>query len=319
MVNATVTLAFKVVKLKANTGIGFVKLLCAVPRVPMRLEAGQTGVNFIKTDAIRALVRLATGGVFDMAAGDSLLDNGGEVAHLIILVIAPDIKRLIMNALARRLQHSDKRTDDVLDMDDRPPWGAVALDVNLPGSDRPRNEVVQHQIEAHPGRYAVGGGVTQKDRAEVVGCQRGDAGLGQTFAFAVGRNRVEGGVFIQHRVARRAVGAARGREQKTRDSCLACHFRQMHRPAMIDLIGQVGVEVAKGVVGERGQMQHRVEAVQVGSSDVADVLTHSGDVRGFFAEQAVMKKAAVQPDDLVTFALKHGNHDSADVPIVSGH
>ena len=66
---------------------------------------------------------------------------------------------------------------------------------------------------------------------------------------------------------------------------------------MVDLVGELGVEVAERIVGQAGEMDDGVEADEVGVLDVADVLADRRDVirrAEPVAEGAPLVKVAVE-------------------------
>ena len=86
---------------------------------------------------------------------------------------------------------------------------------------------------------------------------------------------------------------------------------------MIDVVGAVGVEVAQRIVGERGQMHHRVEADQRVHFDFAQIgpeRRHAGEA---VTEIATGEILGVETDDLVSGRVKRGNEDGPDIPGVA--
>jgi hypothetical protein len=68
-----------------------------------------------------------------------------------------------------------------------------------------------------------------------------------------------------------AVVAARRREQEPLDAGVAGQGGQPHRGLVVDLVGQVRLEVPKRVVGQGSEVQDSVDPVEVVPGDVADV------------------------------------------------
>ena len=87
---------------------------------------------------------------------------------------------------------------------------------------------------------------------------------------------------------------------------------------MVDVVGGLRVEVAERVVADRREVQHRVEAVEVGGLDVADVLAQRGDPGRRVAEHAVLEQVRVEPDDVVAGPLEERDQHRADVAVVAG-
>ena len=89
--------------------------------------------------------------------GHGLADHLGDVADLHVVLVPPDVERLVVDELARGLEHGQERPADVLDVHERPPRRAVAFQAHLPGRQRDGGEVVHHDVQAEPGEapYAV--------------------------------------------------------------------------------------------------------------------------------------------------------------------
>ena len=113
-----------------------------------------------------------------------------------------------MDQGTRGVQHSQEGATEVFDVHERPPRRAVALNRDLTGGVGRGHEVVDHDVGAQARRHAVGRRVAQKRRAEVLVGQGGDIVLHQHLGPAVRRDRVEGGLFVQHRFPGYPVQAA---------------------------------------------------------------------------------------------------------------
>jgi hypothetical protein len=87
---------------------------------------------------------------------------------------------------------------------------------------------------------------------------------------------------------------------------------------MIDVVGAVRIQVAEGIVGDRGQVDHGLEAAQVLDRDVADVAPQRARRAVIGTEVAALEQQAVEPDHLVAGRLEHGMEDGADVAVVAG-
>ena len=89
----------------------------------------------------------------------------------------------------------------------------------------------------------------------------------------------------------------------------------MHAAAVIDVERYLRIEVSERIVRQSGEMDHRLDALQVALREVAHIL-HQGWHRhdgaaGF--ECAALIKVAVAADHLVTGLEQHRHHDRADV------
>ena len=69
-----------------------------------------------------------------------------------------------MDGLPGRIERGGAGARHVLDVDERPPGGAVALKMDDARSHRCTHEVVEHDVEAQSRRDTVGGREAKKDR-----------------------------------------------------------------------------------------------------------------------------------------------------------
>ena len=74
---------------------------------------------------------------------------------------------------------------------------------------------------------------------------------------------------------------------------------QAHGAAVVDVVGQLRIQVAQRVVRERRQVDDGVEALEVSSSRRRGCPSGSRDLREALAERAGLVEVAVEPDDLV--------------------
>jgi hypothetical protein len=86
----------------------------------------------------------------------------------------------------------------------------------------------------------------------------------------------------------------------------------------VDVVGQLGVDVAERVVAERRQVDHRVEAGQVPGRDVTQVHPDGGHRFGGGTQQAVGVEPDVQAGDRVPGGAQAGAEHAADVALVAG-
>jgi len=130
---------------------------------------------------------------------------------------------------------------------------------------------------------------------------------------AVRRHRVKSRFFRYEIISRGAISAARRREQKTRDACGFRQLRQPHRSVIIDVISQIGVQVAERIVGQAGEMQHGVEAFQLIRLDIPNILSDCGHFDDTVTVRAPLIKIAVEPHDFVTMLQQHRRQYGSDV------
>src|SRR6266436_5616380 len=94
-------------------------------------EIRQQSAELGEIDAIVARVLADLAGVDAVGSRHQALDDRGDVAHLIIFRVAADIDPLVVNDLARGLEKGHEGTRDVLAVDQRTPWRAVAHDADV--------------------------------------------------------------------------------------------------------------------------------------------------------------------------------------------
>jgi hypothetical protein len=87
---------------------------------------------------------------------------------------------------------------------------------------------------------------------------------------------------------------------------------------VIDVVGDLGHEGAQRIVGQRGQMDHRVDAAQVLRTDIAQIDRESARVARVGTEYAVGEEPGVQTGDLMARFLQRRHHHGAEVALVAG-
>jgi hypothetical protein len=86
---------------------------------------------------------------------------------------------------------------------------------------------------------------------------------------------------------------------------------------MIDLIGEISVEVAERIVRQRGQVNNGVKATEIGHRQIAKILKLSRNLRISLSEVASGKKVGVQSHDVVTGRANNIPGNSADVTFMT--
>src|SRR5208283_5918260 len=86
---------------------------------------------------------------------------------------------------------------------------------------------------------------------------------------------------------------------------------------MIDLIGELGIEITQWVVRECGEMHDGVEALQILPCEIAKVLTNTGNLGCRDTEIATGKQIDVQADDIVSRRLQDRSRDRTNVTLVA--
>ena len=180
----------------------------------------------------------------------------------------------------------------------------------------PSGQVVQDDVAPQAGGDAVGGRAPQQDGAELVVHQLEQPGLGPDLRDAVRRDRVEGGGLVQQIVAASAVVAAGRREQEPLGAGVAGEPGELDRGPLVDVVGELGIEVAEWIVRQRGEVDDGVDALEIGRLDVADVPADLGDLGERAGEAALPVVVGVHPDDLDAVCEQHRDQHRSDVSLV---
>jgi hypothetical protein len=70
---------------------------------------------------------------------------------------------------------------------------------------------------------------------------------------------------------------------------------------MVHLVRQIRIQVAKGIVGERGKVNNRVEAQEGGGLDIPEILLDGRYILLQLSERAFLIKIGIQTDHLKSF------------------
>src|SRR4029079_3357946 len=109
--------------------------------------------------------------------------------------------------------------------------------------------------------------------------------------------------------------ARRGIEEAAHSRAL----RQLCKPyrrEVIDLVRDVGIQVAEGVVRQRREMNDGRKSFEVPALDVAQIQSQFGNLSDPRTKRARSKEIAFEPYDVVPRVEKHWNQDGSDVPLV---
>src|SRR6266851_1097471 len=313
LIDAAVPGPFEVFEPESDRVVSLVQLPRALARVPLRLKRRQDAEDFREIGAVVALVGSRPLGERDLAAGDRLLHDLGDLADTIVLVVASHVERLPAHRLPRRGQDGEERAGDVLDVNDGPPGRTVALEQDLAGGERPGYEVVEHDVEAEPRRNAIGGGAAQEGGCEGFVGEPGDVALGEHLGFAVSRDRVELGVLAHRRVSGSSVVAAGRGEHEAAYPDFLGERGEADRGAVVDVEGELRVEIAEGIVGERREVRDRIDPLEIPGFERAHVLRDRPDGVGPGAEGRSPVEVCVDADHLVARGDHHRRHHGADV------
>src|SRR5438067_1782687 len=158
LIDAAVPRPFEVLLPQADCPVRFVELPRALARVPMRPERGQHARDLGEARAVVALVWPGALSEGDLAPWDGLLDDLRDLADAVILIVATDVERLRADCVGWRGEYGEESPGDVLDVHDRAPGRAVALEQHLARGERPGDEVVQDDVEAQTRWHSVRSG-----------------------------------------------------------------------------------------------------------------------------------------------------------------
>src|SRR5262249_19082781 len=103
------------------------------------------------------------------------------------------------------------------------------------------------------------------------------------------------------------------------DARLLGRLGEAHRALQVDVVGQVGVDVAQRIVRQRGQVTDGVDALELLRADVAQIGVDAGHVVGRRAKVAGVEVAVVEADHLVPRLAQHADHLDPDVAPVPGY
>ncbi len=149
--------------------------------------------------------------------------------------------------------------------------------------------------------------------------ESGDVGFGEHLGAAVRRHGQELRSLVDEVVTVGAVEAAgRGLHETTHARFLG-RVRDAHRAEVIDVEGGRRVEIAERIVRERREVQHGVEAVEVGRRDVAHVLADPRDLGEGASEVAALEQATVEAGHLMARGGEHRYERRADIAAVAGY
>src|ERR1700733_1325228 len=176
-------------------------------RIPGATESGQLAGNLVERHAVTAVVGTGlTGG--ELAAWENVGNDLRNLPHPIVLRIRPDIEDLPVHRTGRSGKHTTDGGRDVLDVHDWPPRAAVADHDDALGGPSQRTKVVEHDVETHARRCAVGGRITQKRNAKAGAGQRLHVALHHDLALGVGCLRIHRAALIKEIAAADTVHAA---------------------------------------------------------------------------------------------------------------
>src|SRR5271167_2586323 len=86
---------------------------------------------------------------------------------------------------------------------------------------------------------------------------------------------------------------------------------------MINVVGELWIEITEWIVRKCSQMHNSVESFQVFFGEIAEVFTNAGKFGWRRAEIATSKKIGIKADHVVTCKLQEGSRDRTDVAFVA--
>src|ERR1700722_1785931 len=128
--NADITSTANIVDRKSVGAIGLVKFLGALACRPLRAKRRNQPIDLVEIHAVTTKIWSAAGSVFYAALWNHFSNNFCKLVDTKVLFIAAHVEDLIVNGFTRCFENSNHRTDNVADVNDRPPGSAVALDHN---------------------------------------------------------------------------------------------------------------------------------------------------------------------------------------------
>src|SRR5262249_58203734 len=118
---------------------------------------GKHATDLFATHAVVARVWTGICSIFDAAVGDDAGNDLGQITDAVVVGRLPHVESLVGHSFHGRLECGNEGAGDVLDVDDGSPRRSIRFHVNLTGGDRPGNEIVEDDVEAHARRNSIGG------------------------------------------------------------------------------------------------------------------------------------------------------------------
>ena len=206
---------------------------------------------------------------------------------------------------------------NVANVDDGTPGRAVTFYVNAAGGVGPGDEIVEDDVQTESRGNAIGGGAAEIGGREILVGERGEIAFDEDFRFRVGSDGIEDGRFVVHGFAAGTVGAAGRKKNEAAHACGLAEFGEAHGSQVIDLVGELRIEVAERVVGERGEMDDGVKTFQVVEGEIAHVLADAGN---FFSGRSKItsgEEIGIEADDIVPRGLHEGTGYGTDVAFMA--
>ena len=192
---------------------------------------------------------------FDIQIGQLGLDDLRDVDDLV--VFEAEVEGAAIDLVGRRFHEDAVEVDHVGHADIRAPLlPAMHSDDTL--AQGVGGQLVDGQIEALTGRVSANGSGADVDRAKF-GASRGEnKPLGERFVFRVVGQRLRFETLVDFRFGARTEDAGRRGVDETFHAGFLGQGEKHSDGIEVDLTGQDFVDIAGRIVGNRGQMDHRV-------------------------------------------------------------
>ena len=100
---------FKLIQLQIAFLICLVQFLGAFARIPLGLEFGEHLRDLAKIDAVGAFIGTGILRILDLTARHGFFNDVSQFANAVVLVIAPNVERLVVDYRTRGIEYRNKR------------------------------------------------------------------------------------------------------------------------------------------------------------------------------------------------------------------
>ena len=202
-------------------------------------------------------------------------------------------------------------------MDERPPRRAVALEPDRARRVRPRDEVVEHDVEAQARRGSVDRRVAHEDRREAVACELAHAPpqprpSTQRTASAVGAAASR----RARRLPRTAPYMSTTTQRRTTTPASFAARASATVPSRLISYVQDELRSPSGSFERAARWTTASKPVEIGGRHVADIEGERRLELGARPEVAAAIEERVEADDVVTRVAQHRREHRADVPVM---
>src|SRR5712664_4647794 len=128
VLDALVAIAVEHSPRQVRIAVRVIELSDALLRRPARTKRGHEPRDLVAVHAITPRIGAAALGVAHAAPGHDGPHYIADLPHAQVVLIPPDVERLIVDDFARCLEHGEKRACDVFRVHQRTPRRAVTLD-----------------------------------------------------------------------------------------------------------------------------------------------------------------------------------------------